>query len=105
MTNEQHTTVNRGAMRTARAMAIVSHNLDRVGDTAICNDGSTWKWSSHFNIWFCVTGTPTACTPGQCNHITSIGLEWICTQKQKNIHRTAIVDGFPVWCPIREVAR
>jgi len=43
-----------GAYRTAREMALSSHNLSRDGMVAVTRDGGTWKWSEHFNVWACV---------------------------------------------------
>ena len=43
-----------GNFRTAREMALSSHNLSRDGMSATTADGGEWRWSTHFNVWACV---------------------------------------------------
>lgn len=44
-----------GAHLTARQMALKPHNLSEDGMEAYAKDGGLWKWSTHFNVWACVS--------------------------------------------------
>lgn len=37
--------------KTAKQMALQSHNLSKDAMTARTADGKVWKWSDHFQVW------------------------------------------------------
>jgi hypothetical protein len=45
------TTNYKGEFKTAREMALTSHNLSRDGMSCRTADGRVWKWSNRFQVW------------------------------------------------------
>lgn len=56
MNSKANETSKVGNWRTARDMALSSHNLSKDGMSAVTADGGLWAWSNHFNVWACVKG-------------------------------------------------